>query len=171
MNTEPYEPLTLMDFSDPCSITAWHPVNDSVMGGESRSSPQIVEGRLIFAGRIALTNNSGFASIRARKQHHDLSAADSVLLRVRGDGRPYQFRLYTNAHYQGSRIAYATTFETIENTWLELRLHFSQLQATVRGRKLSGPAFDPAGVEEMGFLLADKREGSFLLCVDWIKAI
>lgn len=171
MNTKAYEPLTLMDFTDPVSITAWHAINDGVMGGESRGGPKLVDGSLLFAGCISLANNGGFASIRAREQRHDLSAADSVLLRVRGDGRSYQFRLYTNAHYQGSRIAYAATFRTIANTWLELRLHFSQLQATVRGRKLAGPAFDPTAVAEMGFLLADKREGPFQLYVEWIKAI
>lgn len=160
-----------MDFTDPAAESAWHAINDGVMGGQSRGGPQIVEGRLIFTGHISLANNGGFTSVRARDLHYDLSAADSVLLRAKGDGRSYQFRLYTSAHYQGSRIAYATTFATIADTWLDLRLHFSQLQPTVRGRKLSGPAFDPADVAEMGFLLATKREGAFQLCIDWIKAI
>lgn len=171
MNTEPYDPLTLMDLNDPGSTPTWHAINDGVMGGESRGGPQVVDGRLLFAGHISLANNGGFASIRAREQHHDLSAADSVLLRVKGDGRSYQFRLYTGAHYQGSRIAYATTFATLADTWLDLRLHFSQLQPTVRGRRLSGPAFDASDVVEMGFLLADKHEGAFQLCIDWIRAI
>ncbi len=171
MNTKTYEPMLLMDFTDPDTQTAWHPINDGVMGGQSRGEPQFVDHRLVFKGVISLANNGGFASVRARDQHHDLSAFDGVLLRVRGDGRSYQFRLYTDAHHQGSRIAYATTFQTTRDAWLELRLHFSQLQPTLRGRRLSGPAFDPRHVQQMGFLLADKHEGAFELCVDWIKAV
>jgi monofunctional biosynthetic peptidoglycan transglycosylase len=171
MNTNSYEPQTLMDFTDVTSGASWHAINDDVMGGQSQGSPRVVGNQLFFEGSISLANNGGFASIRARGQNHDLSAADSVLIRVKGDGRPYQFRLYTNAHYQGSRIAYASSFETTENEWLELRLHFSQLQPIFRGRTLSGPAFNPAQVEEMGFMLTDKREGAFQLIVDWIRAI
>lgn len=171
MNTKTYEPLTLMDFTEPGCHAVWQPINDGVMGGQSQGGPQFVDGRLVFAGRISLANNGGFASVRARDQHHDLRAFDSVLLRVRGDGRSYQFRLYTDAHLQGSRIAYAMAFQTTRDTWLELRLHFSQLQPTLRGRQLPGPAFNPARVQEMGFLLADKCEGAFQLHVDWIKAI
>ena len=171
MITQAYDPMTLMDFTDPDTHAAWHPINDSVMGGQSRGGAQFVDHRLVFKGDISLANNGGFASIRARDQHHDLSAFDSVLLRVKGDGRTYQFRLYTDAHYQGSRIAFATRFQTIKDTWLELRLHFSQLQPTLRGRQLSGPAFDPRRIQQMGFLLADKQEGAFELLVDWIKAV
>jgi hypothetical protein len=126
---------------------------------------------LVFTGTISLANNGGFASIRARQQHHDLSGYDSVLLRVKGDGRTYQLRLYTDAYYQGKRIAYATPFQTTNDSWVELRLHFSQLQATFRGQKLSGPAFDPASIAELGFMLVDKRAGPFQLQVDWVKAI
>jgi len=160
-----------MDFTDPARGTEWHAINDGVMGGQSQSEPQIAAGCLHFKGIISLANNGGFASIRARGQRHDLSGADSVLLRVKGDGRTYQFRLYTDAHYQGSRIAYATTFETIDNQWLELRLHFSQLTPIFRGRTLPGPSFNPTRVEELGFMLADKHEGPFQLIVGWIKTV
>lgn len=171
MNTKTYEPLTLMDFTDPGCHAVWHPINDGVMGGQSHGGPRFEDGMLCFTGAISLANNGGFASIRAREQHLDLSACDSILLRVRGDGRTYQFRLYTDAHYRGTRIAYTTPFQTSDDTWVELRLHFSQLRPTVRGQTLSGPAFDPAAIKELGFLLADKREGAFRLLVDWIKAI
>jgi len=171
MTIKTYEPLTLMDFSDPDCILDWQPINDGVMGGQSQSVPQIVDGSLVFTGTISLANNGGFASIRARQQHHDLSGYDSVLLRVKGDGRTYQLRLYTDACYQGKRIAYATPFQTTNDSWVELRLHFSQLQATFRGQKLSGPAFDPASIAELGFMLVDKRAGAFQLQVAWVKAI
>jgi len=160
-----------MDFSDPDCILDWQPINDGVMGGQSQSVPQMVDGNLVFAGTISLANNGGFASIRARRQHHDLSDCDSVLLRVKGDGRTYQFRLYTDACYQGKRIAYATPFQTTNDTWVELRLYFSQLQATFRGQKLSGPDFDSTSIAELGFMLVDKCAGPFQLHVEWIKVI
>lgn len=171
MNTTTREPQTLMDFTDPACQAVWQPINDGVMGGQSRGGPQFSDGMLCFSGSISLANNGGFASIRARDQDHDLSAFDGVLLRVKGDGRTYQFRLYTDTRDHGSRIAYTSAFPTVRGTWQELHLPFSQLQATLRGRKLPGPAFDSTRIAELGFLLADKREGAFQLSVEWIKAL
>lgn len=36
---------------------------------------------------------------------------------------------------------------------------------------LDGPPFEPAKVESLAFLLADKHAGPFLLEVAWIKAV
>jgi len=160
----------VFDFSDADRVGEWRAINDGVMGGLSSSAPQVIGGALHFAGRISLENNGGFASIRAPLQMNFTGAA-GLLLRVRGDGRSYQLRLYTDAVHQHKSIAYSFTFNTIENHWLELPVEFRQLSPVFRGRVLSGPEFSPAAVEQIGFLLADRQPGSFLLCIDWIKTI
>lgn len=152
----------------PISAAPWYAINDGVMGGRSGSAPEIIDGCLHFSGFISLENNGGFASIRSR-QRHDLSDAKGVLLRVLGDGRRYQFRLYTDASYQGSKIAYSVAFDTLRDQWLELPLDFSRLEPVVRGRTLPGPVFNAGKVEEIGFLLADKQQGAFHLSVAWIR--
>ena len=160
--------MSNVEFSNLVHVAPWFAINDGVMGGQSHSFPEIIDGCLHFSGVISLENKGGFASIRSR-QRHDLGAASGVLLRVRGDGRSYQFRLYTDASYQGSKIAYSVTFDTLKDQWLELPLAFSSLKPVVRGRVLPGPVFNAGKVEEVGFLLADKQQGTFHLSVAWIR--
>lgn len=160
----------LFDFTNPAHVADWRAINDGVMGGESSSAPEIKDGFLHFSGYTSLENNGGFASIRLQ-QGMDLSSATGVKLRVLGDGRRYQFRLYTDARYHDSRIAYSCSFDTTAGQWLEVAIEFSSLKPVFRGRSLSGPAFNAAGVEQMGFLLADKQQGEFHLLVDWIRTL
>ena len=156
------------DLSNLVHVAPWSAINDGVMGGQSHSVPEIISGCLHFSGFISLENNGGFASIRSR-QRHDLSGASGVLLRVLGDGRSYQFRLYTDAYSQGSKIAYSVTFDTLKDQWLEVPITFSRLKPVVRGRVLPGPVLDAGKVEEIGFLLADKQQGTFHLAVAGIR--
>ncbi|HBX37302.1 MAG TPA: CIA30 family protein [Pseudohongiella sp.] len=160
----------LFNFTNPAHVADWRAINDGVMGGESSSAPEIRDGCLHFSGHISLENNGGFASIRSQ-QRMDLSTATGVILRVKGDGRRYQFRLYTDARYHESRIAYSCSFNTTAGQWLDVSIEFSSLEPVFRGRLLSGPAFNAASVEQMGFLLADKQQGDFHLLVDWIHAV
>lgn len=160
--------MSNVEFSNLVHMAPWFAINDGVMGGQSDSAPEVINDCLHFSGCISLANNGGFASIRSQ-QRHDLSSASGVLLRVLGDGRSYQFRLYTNATYQGSKIAYRVTFDTLIDQWLEIPVAFSELKPVFRGRTLPGPAFSAGSVEEIGFLLADKRQGAFRLSVAWIR--
>ncbi|SFR47192.1 Complex I intermediate-associated protein 30 (CIA30) [Marinobacter daqiaonensis] len=160
---------TLTDFTGPAAESAWRSINDTVMGGHSEGVPAIRDGILHFTGHLSLDNNAGFASVRGREQQYDLSDSESLQIRVNGDGRTYQIRLYTNARYQDSKISYAASFSTPENQWTTVRVPLNDLTPTFRGRELEGPAFDPSEVTEIGFLIADKRDGPFQLLVDWIK--
>lgn len=170
MSNKAPEPLMLMEFTGVADEPQWQAINDGVMGGQSEGGPEIRDGLLHFSGVISLANNGGFASIRGQVQPLDLSGSERLWLRLKGDGRTYQLRLYTDARYKGSRIAYAAPLPTRAGEWLETAVSLSELEPTFRGQTLAGPPFDPARVEEIGFLLGDKREGPFHLCVDWIKA-
>ena len=161
----------LICFNDTGSEPAWVAVNDGVMGGRSQGEPVLVDGVLTFRGELSLAKNGGFSSVRTVGKDFDFSGATEVVLRVRGDGRPYQLRLATNANYRGIAVSYKSEFATVAEKWIEVRVPLDSLVPTVRGSRLDGPPFDPARVREIGLLIADKREGPFALDVDWIMLL
>ncbi|MCA9440007.1 MAG: CIA30 family protein [Candidatus Omnitrophica bacterium] len=159
----------LIDFL-PEETKIWSPINDSVMGGVSRSSiEQASDSTAVFKGVVSLENNGGFASIRSKAQRFDLSDYKGVHIRVKGDGKRYQFRIRTDARFDGPN--YQTTFETTAREWTVHQFSFADFIATYRGRRLPDhPPIDPAKVQSFGFLIADKQKGPFELEVDWIGA-
>jgi NADH dehydrogenase [ubiquinone] 1 alpha subcomplex assembly factor 1 len=170
MNSNAGSGYTLVDFSVTSPAPEWYAVNDGVMGGESRGGPEIVDGQLVFSGQISLENNGGFSSVKSSGHEFDVSAFHTLRLRVKGDGRSYQLRLYTDARYGHSPIAYTAEFPTLAGEWTESVIVISQLSPRFRGRALSGPPLDVEHVEAIGLLLGDKRAGEFELRVEWIRA-
>lgn len=162
-------PRTLTTFSGAADEPAWVAVNDDVMGGVSTGAPTIADGQLRFAGTLSLDNNGGFASVRTTGRTYDFSDAAAIVLRVRGDGRTYQVRLATDARIRRSAIAYGAEFRTAAGEWIEVRIPFTRLVPTFRGRTLDGPPLGLANVQEIRLLIGDDREGPFALVVDWIK--
>jgi len=158
----------LMSFDNSPQEPRWVAVNDGVMGGRSSGRPTVADGELEFNGELSLANNGGFASVRSVGRDFDLSDASAVILRVRGDGRRYQLRLATDARYRGLPVSYGAGFDTTAGEWTEVRVPLASLEPTVRGSSLQGPPLDPSQVREIGLLIADKREGTFALSVDWI---
>ena len=139
------------------------------MGGVSKGGAVVRNGLLEFTGSLSLENNGGFAQVRIRQLGYDLSGKKKVKLRVMGDGRTYQLRLATDARHRGSRIAYSVEFPTTADTWTEVEVLLANLKPSHHGEALDGPPADLAQVEEMSFLIGDKREGPFSLKVDWMK--
>ena len=159
---------TLMNFDNSPQEPRWVALNDGVMGGRSIGGPTIAQGLLEFTGELSLANNGGFSSVRSVGRNFDLSDASAVVLRVRGDGRRYQLRLATHARHRGAPVSYGAGFDTTVGEWAEVRVPLASLAPTVRGASLQGPPLDPSQVREIGLLIADKREGTFALSVDWI---
>jgi hypothetical protein len=162
--------VTLFDFAD--SEPAWYTVDDNVMGGISQSTvvADDAQGLLTFSGTLSLENNGGFASTRSQWLPYDLGAFDAVVLRVRGDGNAYRFRIRTEA--TGSEIAYTAIFQTESNQWTEVYIAFSEMVPLYRGFvvEAAGP-LDPTSIRSFGLMMTDKQEGEFMLEVDWINAI
>lgn len=158
----------IANFDDSPQEARWIAVNDVVMGGRSSGGPTLADGTLTFRGELSLANNGGFSSVRSVGRDFDLSGASTVVLRVRGDGRRYQLRLSTDARHRGVVVSYGAGFATKAGEWTEVRLPLGSLEPTVRGTTLDGPMLDASQVREIGLLIADKREGAFVLEVDWI---
>ena len=145
----------------------WFVINDGVMGGVSSSSVRVQNGALVFAGRVRLENNGGFASVRSAINPVNLRGFDGLVLRLRGDGKVYALNLSTS---NARNVLYRAGFETRDSEWLEVRIPFSSLRPTRFGNVLSGPAFDAAAIETFGFIIANKRAETFQLEVDFIRA-
>ncbi len=164
MAAEPDDALRVSATSLP-----WLVVNDDVMGGISRSRIAAEEGVLQFRGDLSLANNGGFASIRSRGIGSlDLAGAAALQLRVRGDGRTYQLRAYSDARFRGREVAYVGDFDTVAGEWIEVSIPIAGMPPRFRGMDLRGPALESADISGLGVMLADKREGSFALEIDWI---
>jgi hypothetical protein len=90
-----------------------------------------------------------------------------VVLRVRGDGREYNFNLYAQRNLGG--YSYRQSFRTKAGEWTEVQLPVDKFVATWRGRVFPNERLDPARVAGIRFQLGDKRAGPFQLEIDWIK--
>jgi NADH dehydrogenase [ubiquinone] 1 alpha subcomplex assembly factor 1 len=160
----------IMDFTDVTPADAWAIINDGVMGGRSESDMRVLpDSTGLFAGRVSLENNGGFASTRTLPRDFALGDFTGLRIRVLGDGRRYQFRIRTDSRFDG--VAYKQEFDTREGEWLEIDLPFADFQSSFRGRPVptAGP-LDAVGIRQLGFLIADKNAGAFRLQIDWIRA-
>ena len=159
----------VVDFAEP-ETARWTIVNDGVMGGRSNSDVELTgEDTALFTGYLSLENNGGFASVRGRFPTLDLSAYEGVNLRVRGDGRSYQLRFRMNGSIDG--VAYGTEFETKAGEWTEISLPFTRFQPSLRGYRPRGAGpLDPSRIQQVTFLIGDKKEGPFRLEIAWVRA-
>lgn len=142
----------------------WRTINDTVMGGRSTSSVSVKDGKLHFTGYLN-TNGGGFTSSRTAPQTWNLDEMTHVRVRVMGDGRTYQIRLHPNQR----GIAYKYPFKTEADVWQTIDAPIAAFQATRRGTELDLPPPRPRDIASVGFLLADRTDGSFELRVDWIE--
>ncbi len=163
------ETRTLFSFDTPESAERWQTVNDGVMGGRSDGRFKINQQHLDFYGRLSLENNGGFASVRYRGTNLGLKEGDSIVARVRGDGREYSLNLYVPRRF--GRYSYRQSFKTSNGQWSEVTLPIDAFVATYRGRVFPKEQLDPAQVNGLGFLLGDKRAGLFNLEIDWVRVI
>lgn len=148
----------------------WEIVNDGVMGGLSKGTVTMSKsGTMLFRGVLSLENNGGFSSVRSGEVPMDLSKATGVVVRVRGDGRTYQFRLMTDVRFRNRSVAFMAPFQTKAGEWVEIRIPFEAFVGTWRGDPVQSAILDPAKVEGFGIQLSDKIEGPFFLEVDWMK--
>jgi len=158
----------LFKFDKPDSAKPWQTVNDGVMGGRSDGRFKINEDKKMeFFGTLSLENNGGFASVRSRESKLGLKKDDSIVIRVRGDGRDYNFRL--NVPRSIGRISYRQSFKTKKDEWIEITLPTEKFVANWRGRTFPDQKLDPSNITGMGIQLSDKKPGPFKLEVEWIK--
>jgi len=160
----------LIDFTDKKAGHQMNVVNDGVMGGLSQGAIEMTQNdSLLFKGNISLKNNGGFSSFRISGQRWDLSDWKGIEIHVRGDGRSYGLRATTEERFLRSSVSFTADFKTVKDDWVKLRIPFSAMKASWRGRKLDRN-FDPAQIKGLGIILADKTAGKFALEIQSISA-
>lgn len=161
---------TLVNFKNVTERENWRIVNDDVMGGISKSTIVFSDSdTAVFKGTISLENNGGFASTRTKPRLFKLGDYSGLLVRIKGDGKNYQIRVRSDNRFDG--ISYRYPFSTQPDTWMTLRIPFSDLEPVFRGRILKNePPITPNEIQQIGFLIAGMQAGQFRLEIDWIKA-
>lgn len=159
--------IVVEDFSLSNSNT-WFVVNDGVMGGISSSLMELdIERNGVFSGEVSLENNGGFTLVK-RKVVIDFSNKYSkIQLRVKGDGKQYQFRIkpsWNTKHW------YIQKFET-KKDWEIITLELKDFYPSLRGNRLSISNFADNRIEGIAFLIGNKKQEAFKLTIDYIKLI
>ena len=168
LSADDAEMRTLFRFKDAEAARQWQTVNDGVMGGRSEGRFQITDDQTLkFFGNLSLENNGGFASVRTRPASLKLKTGDTLVLRVRGDGREYSFNLYVPRPLIA--FSYRAKFKTRKNEWVEVELPLEKFVATSFGRVVPNETLKPAEVNSLGILLSDKQAGPFRMDIGWIK--
>ncbi|MGZ2370293.1 CIA30 family protein [Ancylomarina sp. YFZ004] len=156
----------LFDFNKGSEIDNWKVVNDEVMGGRSEAQFGLnSEGHGVFSGQVSLENNGGFSSLRYRFESLDVIKYKKVVLKLKGDGKAYQFRLksdLTNAH------SYVKYFQT-SGEWESIEIDFKDMHPQFRGRVLDMPNYSGKMMTEVAFLIANKKAEAFRLEIDKIS--
>lgn len=164
---------SLFQFRQASDVANWQIVNDGVMGGRSTSQAALAktesgESAMRFSGNLSLENNGGFASVRSRPAGAlGLENGNTILLRVKGDGRRYTFNLYTPD--RRTAFSYQMEFNTQADQWTEIRLPVDEFVAHSFGRPIPSMKLTPSQVQSVGVLLGDKISGPFELLIDEVR--
>ncbi len=161
MNTQ-----IIFDFNKNADIQDWRIVDDIVMGGRSLGrfalSP---EGFGLFEGHISLDNNGGFSSVRYQFNKINVDANSHMRVKLKGDGKDYQVRIKDKTNHYYSFIMPFATF----GKWQDLDIPLKEMYPTFRGRKLDMSNFSSDGIEEIAFLIGNKKQEDFKLLIDKIE--
>ena len=156
----------IFDFNKNSSISNWVVVDDVVMGGRSTGNFKLnKDGNGVFYGNVSLDNNGGFSSLRHGFNKLNIEKFKTLVLKIKGDGKNYQFRI---KHKSSDYASYITSFSS-SGEWQEIEIPINSMYPSFRGRKLDEPNFSHESVEEITFLIANKKNEDFMLIIDKIS--
>jgi len=163
----PLQPL--LDFVGPDAAQKWQAVNDGVMGGVSEGRFRITADKTMeFSGRLSLENNGGFASVRTKLSNFNIQGGDTLVVRVKGDGREYVLNIYTKTRRMA--FSYRAPLPTTRDEWTEVSVPLDEFIPTSFGNRVQGMGpVEPDQINSLGFMLSDKKPGPFKLEVEWMK--
>jgi len=156
----------VFDFNDDANISDWRIVDDVVMGGRSNGQFKIdSDGNGVFSGDVSLENNGGFSSVRYQFEKINTTKDSKINIRLKGDGKEYQFRVKNkrNTYY-----SYITNFKT-SGYWENIIINLKDLYPSFRGQTMNIPNFAGNSIEEIAFLIGNKKNESFTLVLDKIE--
>lgn len=155
----------IFDFNTTKDISNWRIIDDVVMGGKSEGKFTLnKDGNGVFSGNVSLENNGGFSSLRYRNSSIKIKNYKNIVLKIKGDGKNYQFRIKDDLD---NYFSYVFTFKT-GNDWQTITIPLSEMYPSFRGRKLQMDNFSSEKIEEIAFLIGNKKEQSFKLEINKI---
>jgi hypothetical protein len=156
----------IFDFRKDLNIQNWKVVDDTVMGGRSDGTFQLSdEGHGLFSGYVTTENNGGFSSVRCELGRISVDGNKEVVIRLKGDGKNYQFRVKASP---SDYYSYIKEFST-SGEWEEIIIPLNEMYPSFRGRKLDFPNFSSESISEITFLIGNKRKENFELLIDKIE--
>lgn len=159
-------PLLIFEFSSKSDLSHWKVVNDAVMGGKSQSKLYLnAEGNGVFEGEVSLENNGGFCAVKFAFAAIALEQSKHISIRLKGDGKEYQFRVKT---HRDDSHSYVYHFKT-SGDWQTIDIPIMSLYPAFRGRKLEIPNYDGSNLEEIAFLIGNKKRETFELIIETIE--
>lgn len=160
-------PIIIFNFSEKSGTDQWRIVDDVVMGGRSSGNFKLsATGTGLFSGNVSLENNGGFSSVRHNFNKKDLTGCKKFVLKIKGDGKKFQFRTKTNAR---DYYSYVYTFQTTGD-WQTIEIPFNEMTPAFRGRVLDMPSYPGESLQEIAFLIGNKKKQSFQLEIGKIEA-
>lgn len=160
------ETITIFNFKQNSNLTNWRIVDDVVMGGKSEGNFQInKEGYGMFWGNVSLENNGGFSSVRYVFSKTNVEDYSRIVMRIKGDGKNYQFRIKGNSK---DYYSYIMPFST-SGDWETIEIPLDDMYPSFRGRKLNMSNFSGNSIEELALLIANYKAEDFVLLIDKIE--
>jgi len=157
---------SIFNFNSSSKIANWHIVDDVVMGGRSNGTFYLNKGGYgVFTGKISLENNGGFSSIRYHSEEIIVNGYSHIVIRLRGDGKTYQLRIKEKT---SDNHSYINTFKT-SGEWEDISIPLKNMYPSYRGKTLNIPNFSADSIQNIGFLISNKKEESFTLFLDTIN--
>ncbi|MHA7942866.1 CIA30 family protein [Formosa sp. 3Alg 14/1] len=155
----------IFDFNKISTTDNWKVVDDAVMGGKSSGSFFLdPNGKGVFVGYVSLENNGGFSTVKYSFDRVSTKGFSKISFKVKGDGKMYQFRIKRKSDDKYAYIKYFTSSEG----WETFQLTLSEMYPTYKGRQLDMPNYDQDGIEEVAFLIGNKKAEDFKLEIESI---
>lgn len=158
--------LEVFKFSKETDLSHWQVINDGVMGGLSEGHLIVNnKGNGVYYGSVSLDNNGGFSSVRYRLDPIRVKHFSRAVIRVKGDGKRYQFRVKSSTNERHSYISYFHT----NGEWQEIQIDLNSMYPSFRGQRLDRPNYPGNVLEEIAFLIGNKKAEAFQLEIDYIQ--
>jgi|TARA_B110000879_G_scaffold198338_1_gene269947 hypothetical protein len=159
-------PSLIFKFESGVSTKGWRVVDDRVMGGRSQGDFEVnSEGFGVFEGYVTTENNGGFSSLRYNFDGLKTAGFTSIVLKLKGDGKFYQFRLKGS---DNQRHSYIYSFKTSGEPQ-EISIPLQDFVPSFRGYTLDIPNFNADKIEQIAFLIGNKVKENFRLEIESIS--
>ena len=160
--------LVIVDFRNGMDLSGWEVEDDVIMGGRSQGTFSINnDGHAVFSGYVSLDNDGGFSSVQHYFDPIDVSRYRSAYLRLKGDGKRYQFLVESG---RNQRHYYVYDFQT-SHEWQTVRVPLVDMYPVYRGDRLAIPNYSGQTMAMVRFLIGNKKPESFRLEIDriWLE--